>query len=289
MDYIFHIGVIAGIYVVLAQSLNLIVGYTGQAALGHVGMACLGAYSSALLSLRLGMSPWISTVAAGCVGAAAGALVSYPAIRLKGDYLALATFGAAAIVYSLAKNWVSVTRGPMGLPGIPPYTILGEAIVSPGPYLLLVVSVAVISIIAVCRIVRSPFGRVLQAVRDDEIAALALGKNVALYKVAAFAVGSAMAGIAGALYAHYLGFIDPTSFSVMESVTILLMVVFGGMGTIRGPIVGAMVLVVVPELLRFIDVPGSVAGPLRQMLYGFLLVALMMKRPQGILGTYRFR
>lgn len=289
MEYLFHIGVIAGIYVILAQSLNLIVGYTGQAALGHAGLACLGAYTSALLSLHIGLSPWLSTVGAAFVGGAAGVLVSYPSIRLKGDYLALATFGAGVIIYSLALNWVSVTRGPMGLPGIPPYAIFGEKIESARMYFFVVAAAAAVTLVTVHRVCDSPFGRVLRAIRDDEIAVLALGKNVALYKIAVFAVGGVFAGIAGALYAHYVTFIDPTSFSAMESITILLMVVFGGMGTLRGPIIGAVILVAFPELLRFLDVPGSVAGPLRQMLYGLLLIVLMMTRPQGLLGTYRFR
>jgi len=289
MEYVFHIGVIAGIYVILAQSLNLIVGYTGQAALGHAGFSCLGAYASALLSLQVGVSPWISTVAGACFGGVAGVLVSYPSIRLKGDYLALATFGAAMIVYSVAKNWVSVTRGPMGLPGIPPYAIFGTKIESPGAYFIVVASAAAVTILAMYRIARSPFGRVLRAIRDDEIATLALGKNVAVYKITVFAVGGAFAGIAGALYAHYVGFIEPTNFSVMESITILLMVVFGGMGTLTGPIIGALILVAFPELLRFLDIPGSIAGPFRQGLYGLLLIVLMMRRPQGLLGVYRLR
>jgi branched-chain amino acid transport system permease protein len=283
MDYLFHIGVIAGIYVILAQSLNLIVGYTGQAALGHAGFYCLGAYASALLSLHFDIAPLLSTIGAACIGGAAGVLVSYPSIRLKGDYLALATFGAGVIVYSIAMNWVSVTRGSMGLPGIPLYTVFAATVQSPIAYFALVAGVAALTMATVYRIVRSPFGRVLQAIRDDEIAPMALGKNVARYKIAGFGVGGMFAGVAGALYAHYVGFIDPTNFTSMESIAILLMVVIGGMGTLPGPIIGATVLVAFPELLRFLDVSSSIAGPLRQMLYSFLLIVLMMRRPQGLM------
>jgi branched-chain amino acid transport system permease protein len=289
MEYLFHIGVIAGIYVILAQSLNLIVGYTGQAALGHAGLYCTGAYVSALLSLHFGMSPWLSTLAAAGVGGVAGMLVSYPSIRLKGDYLALATFGAGIILYSIAMNWVSVTRGPMGIPGIPPYVIFEEPIQSPEVYFILVTAAAAVTVATIYLIVRSPFGRVLQAIRDDEVAAMALGKNVARYKITTFGIGGLMAGIAGALYAHYVAFIDPTTFTAMDSITILLMVVLGGMGTLRGPIVGAVVLVVFPELLRFLDVPSSIAGPLRQMLYGLVLIVVMTRRPQGLLGIYKLK
>jgi branched-chain amino acid transport system permease protein len=289
MEYLLHIGVIAGIYVILAQSLNLILGYTGQAALGHAGFYCFGAYTSALLSLSFGISPWLSTIGAAVVGGAAGALVAYPALRLKGDYLALATFGAGIIIYSVALNWGSVTRGPMGLPGIPPYTVFGTTIERPGAYFILVAVADAVALTAMYRIVRSPFGRVLKAIRDDDIAAMALGKNVAFHKICVFALGGMFAGMAGALYAHYVTFIDPTSFTPMESITILLMVVLGGIGTLRGPVVGAIVIVAFPEILRFLDVPDSIAGPIRQMLYGVLLIALMMGRPQGLLGTYRLR
>ena len=289
MDYLFHIGVIAGIYVILAQGLNLIIGYTGQAAFGHAGLYCLGAYVSALLSLQLGISPWLTTLAAACAGGAAGALISYPSIRLKGDYLALATFGAGIIIYSVAMNWVGVTRGPMGVPGIPPYRIFNENIESAATYFLIVAAAAAFTFWTMYRICHSPFGRVLQSIRDDEIAALALGKNVAFFKVTVFVIGGAFAGIGGALFAHYVAFIDPTSFTAMESITILLMVVFGGLGTLLGPVIGAVLLVIFPELLRLLDVPGSIAGPLRQMLYGLLLIVLMMIRPQGLLGKYRLR
>jgi branched-chain amino acid transport system permease protein len=138
------------------------------------------------------------------------------------------------------------------------------------------------------RIVNSPFGRILRAIREDETAALAVGKNVNKYKIIVFAIGAFFAGIAGSLYAHYITFIDPSSFTVMESITILLMVVFGGMGSLSGSFIGAAVLVILPELLRFVGMPSSIAAPLRQMIYGLLLVVLMLKRPQGIVGKYRW-
>jgi branched-chain amino acid transport system permease protein len=138
-------------------------------------------------------------------------------------------------------------------------------------------------------VVQSPFGRILRSIREDEIASQALGKDTARYKLIVFMIGAFFAGIAGSLYAHYITFIDPSSFTVMESITILLMVIFGGMGSIPGSIVGATVLVVLPELLRFLGMPSSIEAPTRQMIYGLLLVILMIKRPQGLLGRYRFR
>jgi len=289
MEYLLHILVITGIYIILTLSLNLVVGYTGLAALGHAGFACVGAYTSALLALHFGLSPWLGLIIGACVAAILGVVVGVPSLRLKGDYLALATFGLGVIVYSVAKNWVSLTRGPMGLPGIPGFSVFGYQLSSIWAYLILVTVFVFLTYFVVRRIVNSPFGRILRGIREDETATLAMGKNVNKYKILVFVIGAFFAGIAGSLYAHYITFIDPSSFTVMESITILLMVVFGGMGSLAGSFVGASVLVIFPELLRFLGMPSSVAAPLRQMIYGLLLIILMLKRPQGLLGRYRFK
>lgn len=289
MEYLLHILVIAGIYVILTLGLNLIVGYTGLPALGHAAFSCLGAYTSSLLALNMGLSPWIGLLIGACVAALSGIIIGYPAVRLKGDYLALATFGLGVIVYSIAKNWVSLTRGPMGLPGIPGFSIFAFQLSEIWSYLLLVLIFAIISLFVIKRIVNSPFGRILRSIREDEIASEALGKDTTKHKLLVFIIGAFFAGIAGSLYAHYITFIDPSSFTVLESITILLMVIFGGMGSISGAIVGAVILVVFPELLRFLGMPSSIAAPMRQMIYGLLLVVLMIKRPQGIMGAYRFK
>ena len=289
MEYLLHILVIAGIYIILTLSLNLIVGYTGLPALGHAAFSCIGAYTSSLLALNIGLSPWIGLFIGACVAAFSGIAIGYPAVRLKGDYLALATFGLGVIVYSIAKNWVSLTRGPMGLPGIPGFSIFGFQLSGIWSYLLLVLVFVILTIFVMERIVNSPFGRILRSIREDEIASEALGKDTTKYKLLVFIIGAFFAGIAGSLYAHYITFIDPSSFTVMESITILLMVIFGGMGSISGSVVGAVILVVLPELLRFIGMPSSIAAPMRQMIYGLLLVVLMVKRPQGIMGAYRFK
>lgn len=289
MEYLLHILVICGIYIILSLSLNLIVGYTGLAALGHAAFFCVGAYFSSLLALKFGVSPWIGLVVGAIAASVIGIIIGFPSIRLKGDYLALATFGVGVIVYSVAKNWVSVTRGSMGLPGIPVFSIFGLELSQIWLYLLLVAVFVAITIFIVQRIVNSPFGRILRSIREDEIAAEILGKNTVKYKLLVFVIGAFFAGIAGSLYAHYITFIDPSSFTVMESITILLMVIFGGMGSIRGSIIGAVILVVLPEILRFLGMPSFIAAPMRQMIYGFLLVFLMLKRPQGLTGTYRFR
>jgi len=224
-----------------------------------------------------------------CVASLLGLIIGFPSIRLKGDYLALATFGFGVIVYSISKNWVDLTRGPMGLPGIPKFSFLGFELQPVWAYLTLVTVFVFITAFIINRIVDSPFGRILKSIREDEVASLSIGKNIVKYKLIVFVVGAFFAGIAGSLYAHYITFIDPLSFTAMESIAVLLMVVFGGMGSIKGSFIGALTLVIFPEMLRFLGLPSSVAAPLRQMIYGLLLIILMMKRPQGIIGEYRFK
>jgi len=289
VEYLLHILVIAGIYIILTLSLNLILGYTGLPALGHAAFSCVGAYVSALLALNYGISPWIGLLIGAIAASLMGGVIAFPSLRLKGDYLALATFGFAVIVYSIAKNWVAVTRGPLGLPGIPTFSIGGFQLSSIWSYLILVALLVALTAFLLNRVANSPFGRILKGIREDEIATESLGKNVNRHKVLVFMIGAFFAGIAGSLYAHYITFIDPSSFTIMESITILLMVVFGGMGSIKGSFVGAAILVILPEMLRFLGMPSSIAAPMRQMIYGLLLLLLMLKRPQGILGRYRFR
>lgn len=289
MEYIIHILVISGIFSILALSLNLVVGYTGLVSLGHAAFYGIGAYISALLSLNFGISPWIGLIIGAYGAALFGLIIGLPSIRLKGDYLALATFGAGVIIYQITKNWVSLTRGPMGLPGIPGFSILGFSLSSSWSYLLLVIAFALITVFILNRLVRNAYGRVLKSIREDEIASETLGKNIVKYKLQVFVVSAFFAGIAGSLYAHYITFIDPSSFTVMESITILLMVIFGGMASIRGSLMGASALVIFPEILRFLGMPSAIAAPIRQMIYGLLLIVLMIKRPQGLLGKYRVR
>jgi len=289
MEYLLHIFVIAGIYIIITLSLNLIVGYTGLPALGHIAFSCIGAYTSSLLALNIGVPPWIGLLIGASMAALSGIVIGCPAVRLKGDYLALSTFGLGVIVYSIAKNWVSLTRGPMGLPGIPGFSVFGFKLSEIWAYLLLVLIFVLITILIINRIVSSPFGRILRSIREDEIASEALGKDTTKHKLLVFIIGAFFAGIAGSLYAHYITYIDPSSFTVAESITILLMVIFGGLGSISGSIMGAVVLVVFPELLRFLGMPSSIAAPMRQMIYGLLLVLLMLKRPQGLMGAYRFK
>lgn len=289
MDYLVHILILIGIYVILSAGLNLIAGYTGLLSVAHAAFFSLGAYATALLAINWHSSFLPNLACAVIAGAFCACILGIPTLRLRGDYFVVATFAFQLIVFHVLNNWVSFTGGPMGLPGIPQPTIFGLTISSNFAFLLLVGFFCAWTLWAADRIVQSPFGRVLKAIREDEVFAQASGKNVAAYKVLVFMIGAGMAAVAGVLYAHYISYIDPTSFTVMESIFIISIVIIGGAGSLRGPVLGAVVLVVLPELLRFVGMPSAVAANVRQIIYGGLLVAMMMWRPQGLLGEYAFR
>lgn len=289
MEYLLHILILTGIYVILSVSLNLIVGYTGLLSIAHAAFYGVGAYVAALMAIQF-HSPFLVNM--GCaviLSGLLGAFVGIPSLRIRDDYFVIATFAFQIIAFSVLNNWVSFTGGPMGLPGIPQPTIFGLQVSSHVGFLILVGIFCALTLWITHRIVRSPFGRVLKAIREDEVFVQAVGKNVAAYKVLVFTIGAGMAAVAGVMYAHYITFVDPTSFTVMESIFILSIVIIGGAGSLWGPVVGAAVLVVLPELLRFIGLPSSVAANLRQIIYGGFLVAFMMWRPRGLLGEYAFQ
>jgi branched-chain amino acid transport system permease protein len=198
------------------------------------------------------------------------------------------TLAFQVVVFTLLYNWLGVTRGPFGIPGIPRPSFFGLRIDSLLSFSIfgLVCTGIVVTFLSV--VFRSPFGRALQAIRDDELAASALGKKPLAFKIRSIAIASSVSALAGALYATYLTFIDPTSFTLDESILMLSMVIVGGTGNVRGPIVGASILVLLPEALRFVAIPESIAANVRLMIYGLLLVFLMRFRPQGIAGKYQF-
>jgi len=289
MEYLLHILILIGIYIILSVSLNLIAGYTGLLSIAHAAFYGVGAYVAALMALNLHSPFLVNVVSAVILSGLLGAVIGIPSLRIRDDYFVIATFAFQVITFSVLNNWVSFTGGPMGLPGIPQPTIFGLKISSHLGFLFLVGVFCCLTLWIVYRIVRSPFGRVLKAIREDEVFALAAGKNVAAYKVLVFVIGAGLAAIAGVMYAYYISFIDPTSFTVMESIFIISIVIIGGAGSLWGPVIGAVVLVILPELLRFIGLPSSVAANVRQIIYGGLLVAFMMWRPRGFLGEYAFR
>jgi len=267
----------------------MIVGYTGLISLAHAAFYGVGAYVAALMALKL-HSPFLANVICAIILCGLlGALVGIPSLRIREDYFVIATFAFQVITFSIFNNWISFTGGPMGLPGIPQPAILDLRISSNIGFLVLVGIFSVLTLWITRRIIQSPFGRVLKAIREDEVLAQAAGKNVAAYKVMVFVIGAGMAAMAGVMYAYYTSFIDPTSFTVMESIFIISIVIIGGAGSFWGPVVGAVVLITLPELLRFIGLPSSMAANIRQILYGGLLVAFMLWRPRGFLGKYAFQ
>jgi branched-chain amino acid transport system permease protein len=288
MEYLFHILIMIGIYSIVAMSLNLLAGYTGLLSVSQAAFYGIGAYTTALLSLKMGIPFWFTIPAGFVVAGTIAFAIAWPAVRTYDDYFVITTFAFQIIIFSILNNWVSFTGGPLGLPGIPQPLLFGFKISSHLVFLLFVGVFMVASYLVLSRLTQSSFGRILRAIREDEIFAMSLGKDVAKFKLIAFVISAAVASIGGSIYAYYITFIDPTSFTIMESIFILSIVIIGGAGNLKGSIAGAAFLIFVPEMLRFIGMPSSIAANIRQIFYGLLLVLFMMFRPQGLLGEYSF-
>jgi branched-chain amino acid transport system permease protein len=276
-DYWLDIMVLSGIYAILALALNVVVGYAGLLNLGFAAFYAIGAYSYALFNTKLGIGFWSALPLSVGITTVAGFLLAFPALRLKGDYLAIVTLGFGEIVRLVLNNWDSLTKGPNGISGIDAPSLLGAKLGNLSLYYYLVLSFVVLTIFVMKRVEDSKIGRAWVAIREDEIASSAMGINTMMYKLYAFAFGALWAGIAGCLFAAKMRFVSPESFTFMESVLILCMVIIGGIGSIAGAVVGAVVLVFLPELLRE-------AQMFRMIAVGAGLVFLMVFRPQGLLG-----
>jgi len=266
--YFLQILVNIGIGIILALGLNIITGLTGQLSLGHAAFMSVGAFTGALLTLKTGTPFYLNLLLSGLFSAAVAALIGWPILRLTGDYLAICTLGFAEIVKVVFLN-LEITNKALGLTVPTPTSAL--------PMPVIVLMVAILAIVASVLIQNSRFGRALKAIRDDEIAAESVGINIARYKVQSFAVSAFMAGVGGCLYAHFLGYINPSDFGFLKSIDMLSMVVLGGLGSIPGAVFGASILSAAPEFLRFMS-------QYRMLVYGALLVFLMVFRPNGLLG-----
>ena len=285
--YIAHYLVMVGIYTILAVSLNLLVGYAGIFSLAHAAVYGIGAYASAITALKLGLGFWGGLVVAAVAGACAAALVGIPSLRVAGDYYIVASFGLQVVILTVFMNWTDLTNGHAGLAGIPRPRVFGLVIDNPFKYVVLALVLATLTYAVCHRLTNSAFGRTLRAVREDEIAAQATGKNVVLVKIVITTISSALGALGGSLYAHYITYINPSSFTLEESIFITSLVILGGTERLAGPVVGAFILLAVPEALKFLAIPDTVAAPMRQILYGGLLVLFMFVRPEGILGRAR--
>ncbi|HLC49121.1 MAG TPA: branched-chain amino acid ABC transporter permease [Candidatus Andersenbacteria bacterium] len=281
--YIIHLLILIGVYIVLAVGLNLSIGFTGLLNLGHIAFFGIGAYTSAILQLA-GVPFIISFFLAGVVASLFGLLLVVGTRNLKGDYFALATLGFSFVVYSVFLNWTQVTRGPLGIPGIPKPELFGLRIADNFSYLLFVTITVFFVVMFVWKLATSRYGKLLEAVRDDEIALRLLGKNTFKLKAQSMMVSAFCAGIAGSLFAHYITYIDPSSFFLSEIILVVTIVMIGGLASIRGSIFATVLILLIPEALRFVALPSSMIGPTRQIIYAVLLLCVLLLRPRGLFG-----
>ena len=286
MDYIVNIIVFILIYAVWVQSLNLIMGYVGVISMGHAVFSAIGAYTAALISVHLGYNFLVGTAAGFLLATIVGALLAIPSLRVRDEYLIVFTVGFQMVAYEFMLTARRITEGQGGIPNIPFPTLFGFEFNTPIKFLPLALVTAVICFSIVWRLVRSPFGRVLKAIREDESACRALGKNTLRFKVLVFALGGGIAAVAGSSLAYFITFISPGSFSVEVSIFIIVMVILGGEASFWGPLVGAAILVGLPEVLRFLPGTADMVDVLREIFYGFILMFMMIFRPQGILPEY---
>lgn len=287
MEYLLHLGVLFVIYGGLAMSLDLVVGYTGLLSVTHAAFYGLGAYSTAILMTAYGVNFFVSLLIGIVVSALAAMLIGSILSRFKDDYYALVSFGFNIIVFSIFLNWQDLTRGPLGIPGIGKPNLFGWVASSTGDFLILSAVIMFLVYLFARFIVNSSFGRVLKAIREDEKAIAVFGYNTNVYKLVIFTISAGIAAIGGSLFASYITFIDPSTFTLNESIFLLAMIILGGLSNIRGAVLGALFLILLPEALRFVGFPTDIAAQMRQVVYGGLLIALMLYRPQGVLGEYK--
>jgi len=287
--YQLHTLIMAGIFAVLALSLNLLLGYTGQLSLGHAAFFGIGAYATALVSVKLEMSPWLGMLAAIVLPGLAGWGIGRLALKLRGAYFVLLTISFAGVVSLVSVNWMDLTNGPLGIPGVPALAIalpgLPElSLRTKGAFYYLVLVAVVLAYVLCRRIIASRIGRALVALRENETLAESVGIDGTFYLVLAAAISAAMAGGAGGLYAHYTRFVSPEVFLFTYTVTMVIMVVAGGKGTLAGPVVGAVIFTLLPEALR-----ALASWQWQMLLYGILLIATLFFMPSGIVPALAAR
>lgn len=290
MAFWLHVLNMVMIFAIIGFALNMLLGYGGVISIAIAAFFGVGAYTMAISTTTYGLHWTLGIVLSVLLAGLASALSAWPALRMRGEYLMLLTIALQVVVVGLFSAARGVTGGTSGISGVPRIEIFGETLRTPASFLpVSAIGLGVALAIAVA-IGRSPFGLVLRAMRDDEVATEALGKNLVAVKFLVFAVSGGLAGFAGALFAPYNAFVNPTSFSLDQSIFIVAIVVLGGAGNFFGTIVGATVLVTLPEALRFLDVGTQTAAPLRNVFYGTLLILFMLFRPEGLLPEgFRFR
>lgn len=273
--------VLASIYTVITAGLNLFMGYTGQISFGHNAFAAIGGYGSAILAMQLGIPPLAATPIAAALAAVLALIVGFPTLRLRGHYLAMATLALGLMVTEIATQWKSLTQGLFGISAIPPYAVGSFALASDQSYYYAYWIVAGIVVWITHRLYHSRTGTALRAVAGNEEAAQSLGIDVARYKLLAFVVSAVIAAIGGSMFAHYVTYISPEVFGLYMVILLFTMLFVGGIGTTIGPLIGAVIITLVPELLRSFH-------SARELLYGSLLVLILLFAPRGIAGLRDF-
>ncbi|AWJ93043.1 branched-chain amino acid ABC transporter permease (plasmid) [Azospirillum baldaniorum] len=289
MEYLAHILVMVCLYGILATSFNLLIGFGGIFALAHATFYASGAYAAGILATKLGIGFPLTLLAGMVVTAGIGLLVAFPAMRVGSHYLVVITLALQAITIDVLMNSKPLTGGPDGIAGIPPVSLFGTALTSPVTFLPLAVVMAALCCAVAWRLGASPFGRSLRAMRENEAAAQAVGKNLVRMKLVVFAMSAGLASVAGTLVAHYIAFVNPESFTIEETILILAMVILGGMGNLWGSLAGAAILVLLPEGLKFVHVPGDIADMVRQVIYGVVLIVILRLRTEGLFPETVFR
>lgn len=297
MDYLLHLGIYFSIYVLVALSLNLAIGYAGMLTLAHAAYYAVGAYTYALLAQNHDWGFVPAALAAGLVAATLSLALSLPAWRLRGDFFVLVSLAVQALVFSGLQNWsdpsqplgswANLTNGTFGIVAIPNPRLFRYEVSGSVATALFAALVAVTCGLFIRRLTESPWGRLLLALSEDELATRGLGKNTRLLKVQVLAFSCGFVAVAGALYASYANYVDPSSASLDASILMFCMVMVGGPGNFRGPVIGAGILVVLPEALRWIQFSEAQAGQIRLLTYGLLLVLLVHYRPTGLAGNHR--
>ena len=283
--YVLRVATLTLVYMVLALGLNVVPGFTGLLDLGYVGFFGLGAYTAGLLTVQYQWSLWLVLPLATLHGAFWGMLRGAPTLRLSDDYFAIVTFGFSELIILFIRNELWLTRGPMGVPGIARPDLFGQVLDQPWQAFYLILFFLILVLWVVVRIRSSRLGRAWFAVREDEIAAECIGVNVARYKMIAFALSAAIGALAGAFYARWFRFIHPDMFKFWESILILCLIVFGGMGSITGALLGALILIPLTEVLRIV-LPAELSNA-RYLFFGLIIVCMMRWRPAGLLPVQK--
>lgn len=284
--YFSHLFIIVSIYAILALGLNLVVGYAGLLSVMHSAFYGVGAYATALFMTQMGITFFVAIVLSVLVAVVISLGVGLVLSRFDGDYYALGSLGFGVILYSIFLSWKGLTRGALGIPQIPKPVLFGFEFSQITVFLLLVLVVLAGVYLFSRFVVRSSFGRVLMAIREDERAIRVFGYNTLYFKLMVSVLGAMIAAIAGSLFASYITYINPSSFTAMESVYLLSIIIFGGLASLRGSLLGALSLVLLFEGLRHLGFSGEAAAHVREVLYGATLIALMLYRPQGLVGKY---